>query len=1078
MESLRFRLLGSTDMLVDDEPVPLPGAAERALLVLLLLSAGRIVPATTLIDRLWSESALPADPVNALQIRVSKLRRALRDVDPGLVTRERTGYRINVDPSAIDAEAFVAQLRQARTAATQGDYRDEHLQAYDEALALWRGQALADFPEEHWALAEAARLTELRLAALSERAQVALALGRHREVVADLEPVVSDDPTLESLAGQLMTALYRSGRQADALEVYTRTRTVLDETLGLEPSTSLRSLHERVLRQDPSLGADADSALLAPAPVMAPTRQRGDGVAGAPGALTLATKPLIGRDDQLSSLATMLTDQRLISLVGPGGAGKTTLALAAAANAAQEFSHGAVGVRLAPVSDPNQVPVAFADALGVPLDGGAADRDIQDRLTRFLAGRDMLLLVDNCEHVVDAAASVVEDILARCPGVTVITTSREALAVPAELQVLVGPLEVAPEHASPDQVLTYPASQLFAERARMVRPGLVLDEEDVRAVGRITRGLDGLPLAVELAAARMGSLSPTEIAERLDHRFALLTGGSRTAETRQQTLRATVDWSYTLLEPRDQAVFDRLSVFRGGWTLAAAEAVISDQTMAYGSVLDALGRLVERSLVVVDPGRTTRYRMLETLREYAAERLRAGEHEETLAQRHAEFYRRFAQDSEMELRGHGQRDALVRLRAEQPNIRAALAWLSSPGGDIDAALTMAGALGLFWHLGRHLEGREALARLLAPGTGSTAATARALQAVSIVERPRACLVHPSPRCAETAEQSLVLFEELGDAPRAALSRVLLAVEGVTGAHRERSDELLQQAQGQFNADDDSWGQAVIGFVRMETALKAGHQDIAIPTGRAAAAAFRELDDPWGLSAILYHLGWGLRQFGRYQEAARVLEEAIDVASSAGLYNTVQWALADLGVTHLHQGQPEQAEDMFNRASAASEHIGDGAGTVLATYGYGLMAQVEGDWPQARRRYMAAHEGFRTLGTPVPQGLALAGLARCDEADGDLETARAGYGHVLDLSHQVGEPSLTATSLEGLGRLAWTVGEVEQARDLLAQAADVRAERARPAPPHERRDLATLMSTGVLPATEEASSPTVARARPS
>lgn len=1057
-------MLGSTDMLVDDEPVNLPGAAERALLVLLLLSPGRIVPATTLIDRLWSEAALPADPVNALQIRVSKLRRALRDVDPDLITREHTGYRINVDASAIDAEAFVAQLRQARTEAAHGEYTPKQLQAYDDALALWRGQALADFPEEHWALAEAARLTELRLAALSERAQVALALGLHREVVADLEPVVANDPTLESLAGQLMTALYRSGRQADALEVYTRTRTVLDENLGLEPSTSLRSLHERVLRQDPSLGGDGDSALLAPAPVMAPTRQRGRGATQAPGALTLTTttKPLIGRDDQLASLGIMLTDQRLISLVGPGGAGKTTLALAAAAGAAQDFSHGAVAVRLAPVSNPDQVPVAFADALGVPLDGGAADRDIQDRLTRFLAGRNLLLLVDNCEHVVDAAATVVEDILARCPQVTVITTSREALAVPAELQVLVGPLETAPEHAGPDQILIYPASQLFAERARMVRPGLLIDEQDAQAVGRITRALDGLPLAIELAAARMASLSPTEISERLDHRFALLTGGSRTAETRQQTLRATVDWSYALLEPREQAVFDGLSVFRGGWTLAAAEAVLSDEGMVYGAVLDTLGRLVEQSLVVVDPGRTTRYRMLETLREYAAERLAARGDEDTLGRRHADFYSRFAQDAEMELRGHGQREALVRLRAEQPNIRAALAWLSSPGGDLDAALAMAGALGLFWHLGRHLEGREALARLLASEGASTDAMARALQAVSIVERPRACLVHPSPRCAETAEQSLGLFEDLGDTSRAALSRVLLAVEGVTGAHTERSEQLLAQARDQFTADDDPWGQAVIGFVRMETALKAGHQDVAIPTGRAAAAAFRELDDPWGLSAILYHLGWGLRQFGRYPEAARTLEEAIDVATSAGLYNTVQWALADLGVTHLHQGHPEQAQDMFGRASAASEHIGDGAGTVLAGYGYGLMAQTAGDWPAARHRYATAHDGFRTLGTPVPQGLALVGLARCDEADGYLETALDGYRHVLDLSHQVGEPSLTATALEGLGRIAWASGQVEDARAVLAQAAEVRTSRSRPAPPHERRDLAVLESTGVLP----------------
>jgi tetratricopeptide (TPR) repeat protein len=618
-------------------------------------------------------------------------------------------------------------------------------------------------------------------------------------------------------------------------------------------------------------------------------------------------------------------------------------------------------------------------------------------------------------------------------------------------------LDTAPDDAG-DRVLSYPASQLFVERARMVRPGTLLDDVDAEAVGRITRALDGLPLAVELAAARMATLSPTEIAQRLDHRFALLTGGPRTAETRQQTLRATVDWSYALLEPAEQVVFDRLSVFRGGWTLAAAEAVVADEGMEYGAVMDTLARLVERSLVVVDPGRTTRYRLLETLREYATERLvKRGESEE-LAGRHAAHFALFAQHEEMELRGHGQREALRRLRSEQPNLRAALAWLGSPHGDVDAALAMAGALGLFWHLGRHLEGREALARLLETGSGSDHARACALQAVSIVERPRACLVHPSPRCAETAEQSLALFGELGDPSRAALSRVLLAVEGVTGAHAQRSEQLLAQAHEQFEADGDWWGQAVIGFVRMETALKAGRQDDATSTGRVAAAAFRELDDPWGLSAVLYHLGWGLRQFGRYPEAARVLEEAIDVATGAGLYNTVQWALADLGVTHLHQSHVEHARDMFDRASAASQHIGDGAGTVLAGYGYGLMAQVAGDWQQARVRYTEARAGFHALGTPVPEALAVAGLARCDEADHDVDAAQAGYRHVLAVSDQVGEPSLQAMALEGLARLAAASGDEQQARDLVSQAVTVRSQRSRPAPPHEHRDL-----VGVLPA---------------
>ena len=322
----------------------------------------------------------------------------------------------------------------------------------------------------------------------------------------------------------------------------------------------------------------------------------------------------------------------------------------------------------------------------------------------------------------------------------------------------------------------------------------------------------------------------------------------------------------------------------------------------------------------------------------------------------------------------------------------------------------------------------------------------------MVERPRACLVHPHPRCAETAEESLAIFEELGDPSRAALSRVLLAVEGVTGANRERSETLLREAHSQFARDGDHWGEAVIGFVRMETALKTGDEVNAVPIGRATATAFRQLDDPWGLSAILYHLGWGLRQFGRYEEGSRVLEEAIDVAAGAGLYNTVQWALADLGVAQLHLGNTETARELFDRAGAASEHVGDGAGEVLAGYGYGLLAQVAGDWGEARRRFTAAELGFGTLGTPVPEGLAVAGLARCDEAAGELSSARDRYADVLAIGRRVGEPGLISTALEGLGRFAAEGGDVAEAHRLLSEASALRRSSARPAPPHEHRDL--------------------------
>ena len=1056
MTDLHFRLLGPMEITVDGTPVPLPGTAERALLAQLLLSPGRTIPASMLIDRLWAESTLPVDPMNALQIRVSKLRRSLKTHGASdLVTREGVGYRAHVDPAAVDAIDFAARIRTARAATAAGDgHTEANLQAYDDALALWRGEPLSDFAGEQWAGTETARLNELRITALTERAQAALALGRHHEVAHDLEPVVGDDPTLESLAGLLMVALYRGGRQADALDVYSRTRDTLDEELGLEPSVTLRSLQERVLRQDDSLGVQPELAVpvRTPSPAANARRSGAGGTGDTAGAGTVPTnlptvvRPLIGRDDLVQSLSELVHGVRLLTLVGPGGAGKTSLALTVAVQTRETFSDGVFGVRLASATTADQVPVAVADALGMPMDGAAAERDIRERLYGFLARRRLLLVLDNCEHVVDAAAGLAEDILGRCAEVTVLATSREALAVPDEVQVNIGPLDTAPDGTPAAGMLTYPAPQLFVERARAVRPGTVFDETSLLAIGRITRALDGIPLAVELAAARVSTMSPAEIADRLDHRFALLTSGSRTAEARQRTLRATVDWSYALLSHDEQQVFNRLSVFQGGCTLNAAEAVVADDNASDGYILETVARLVERSMIVVEPGSPTRYRMLETLRQYAAERLAESGEQADIAARHARYFHDQVLAAELELRGHGQRDALDRLRQEQPNVRTALAWLSGPDGDVDQALRMAGSLGLFWHLGRHLEGREVLKRLLALG-GSDDARAHALQAVSIVERPRGCLVHPSPLCAETARESLVFFENQSDRSRAALSKVLLAVEGVTGAQADRSKTLLAEAEEQFRRDGDDWGLGVVGFVRMETALKTGDLDTAIAVGRAPAARVRPLEAYWGLSAIQYHQGWGLRQFGRKDDGAHDLEEAIDVAASAGLYNTVQWALADLALVHLNLGRSDTARDLFDRAAAASEHIGDGAGTVLAHYGHGLLAMQEGHLDEAERRFVQARDGFAVLQTPVWEGWTLVTQGRCAEVRGDTSPARQLYETAHALGVRSGEPGLTASALEGLAR-TWAADDPEQADSLDKQAADVRERLGRPRPGYQ------------------------------
>jgi predicted ATPase/DNA-binding SARP family transcriptional activator/tetratricopeptide (TPR) repeat protein len=1063
MNSLDFRLLGPMQVNNDAAVLPLPNAAERALLALLVLSPGRPIPAATLIDRLWSEHDLPADPVNALQTRVSKLRRALSAADVHIIVRDSVGYRADVARESVDVHRFVDGVRAAR-AAVGADDPVLALAGYDDALDSWRGEPLADFAAQPWASVEAARLIQLRLAALTERSELALQLGQHVEVAAELDPFVADDPTHEQLVGLLMTALYRSGRQADALQRYQRTRSVLVDELGLEPSAALRSLHQRVLQHD---------AELAGPPAEQPNTLRGGRTRQArrgadestfrrPGAaVPAAVEDLIGRETELDVIDRLLSAGRLVSLIGPGGSGKTTVAFAAARAVEAAYPDGAWVAHLAAVRDADEVPLAVADALGVPLDGSAPGGDPSDRVVAYLSRRQALLVLDNCEHVLDASARLAHDILAGCPAVRVLVTSREALAIPGEVQVAIAPLPVPPPRTPHDEVLAFPAARLFAQRSAAAGVHVGGSHTELEAVAQICRQLDGIPLALELAAARLTTLSPAELADRLAEGFELLTGGARTADARQRTLRAAVEWSYNLLGADEQVMFSRLAIFQGGWTLASAEAVTGDARIPPARTLDLLGGLVARSLVISEPADQTRYRMLDTLRHYAVERLDDSGEREILAERHASYFGSLAEHAERSHRGGLRHEDMRALRDDQPNLRAALGWLTADPSRIDQALNLGGALGWFWHLGRHLEGRQTLAQLLTSGGGSPSARARALQAVSLVERPRGCLVHPSPRCAETAQQSLELFERAGDEIHAALSRILLAVEGVNGSHAARTEQLLAQAERVFTDENDTWGHAVIAFVRMESNLKSGNRRRALQIGRAGIDAFRILNDAWGLSAMLYHLGWGLRQFGRYADAIPMLEEATDVAQSAGLYNTAQWAVADKGIALLYLGELDAAGEAFGRARAASEEVGDAAGEVLACYGFGLTARLNGDWQQARQQFSEAATGFDRLGTPVWSGLAIAGLARCDERDEAFRTAEERYDQVLSTGETVLEPALIATALEGLARVQVATGRDENVAALLKRAHGVRVSRNRPAPPHEQADLAALVAKGTV-----------------
>ena len=482
----------------------------------------------------------------------------------------------------------------------------------------------------------------------------------------------------------------------------------------------------------------------------------------------------------------------------------------------------------------------------------------------------------------------------------------------------------------------------------------------------------------------------------------------------------------------------RLAVFRGGWTLQAAEAVAASADLPAEQVLDLLDRLVRQSLVVADAtGDHTRYRMLETLRQYADERLTKRGRQQTSRRPHARFFLTLVEAAEAGLRSAGQKRWSRALAEDGANIRAALSWFINTDGEVDAALRMAGSLGMYWHMGRHLEGREVLCgSSLSTAISTSRAVARSKPSRWSSGLARAwCTRARSAR--QLPERASSCWMPSTTTGRGALSRLLIAVEGVTVGDHSDASGFLEEGEREFEEMDDDWGLAVAAFVRMETCAK--HGDAA---GHEAASAraislFRNLDAGWGLSAVLYHRGWSLAQFDRHEEAVGVYREAIDVAAAAGVHNTVQWAQADLGRTLLALGRIDEAAESFVQAGTVRDAAGDDAGPTLAAYGSAVVALRRGDHQSARPLFEAAYRGFDSLGVPQATGLALVGLGACDEAVGDIDAAHTTYDRLLELGESAGEVALVAAALEGLSRAALAESDPSLAAMLLGRAGHLR-----------------------------------------
>ena len=677
--TMKYRLLGPVAALAEGVEVPLGGNRQRALLARLLLCAGQPVATDVLADELWLGDP-PQGAAITIRTYVSRLRAAL---GPDSVQSAAGGYCMNVDDENVDARRFERLLDAGSKALAEESFGRAARQLH-EALALWGGRALADVCTGGSLAAEARRLEELRVVCLEERIEADLALGTAAALVAELRGLVEDAPLRERLWCQLVRALYGSGRQAEALAAVRQARTLLDRELGVEPSPELRRIELAVLRQEQVTAARAPQT-----------------------GLPVPTTGLIGRDADIAGVDRLLGDHRLVTITGLGGTGKTRLALELAHRNRDAWAHGVWWVDLTAVSDPVLVAATVARALGLTDQSGGQSTvaAVRDRVRLD----ELLLVIDNCEHVVVACAELVDGLLRSCPNMRVLATSRMPIGVAGECDYALDPLPAPDEGATGAELANAPAVRLFVERARAARRDVSTDRASLAVMAHICRELDGLPLAIELAAARAKSLSPADIAARLDDRFRLLQSRQRVADPRHRTLTAALDWSYELRTPVERQLLCRLSVFSGGATLAAIAAACTDGDVE--AALDPLTRLVDASLVRAESGDPTRYMMLETVRQYAARRLADGSDAERVRHAHAVYFTERAESANLSIDalGHGpQRHECV--LAEQHNMRAALDWSTEADHRLAARLVL--AMENFWVTQAVAEGERRFAQVL------------------------------------------------------------------------------------------------------------------------------------------------------------------------------------------------------------------------------------------------------------------------------------------------------------------------------------------------------------------------------
>ena len=1002
-------MLGPLEVRTDDGVLAdVPGARLRGLLIALALEPGHAVPKATLVDWIWGERP-PSDAANALQRLVSRLRKALPE---GLVEGQADGYRLRVEPGAVDAVRFERLVGQARN-----DEDPRRVRLLREALALWRGAAMQDVGLQDSAAFDAAvtRLEGLRLTAMEDRFDAEVSLGHGAELVTELTDLVAAHPVRERLVAALMRALAAAGRDTEALLVYQRTREALADALGVDPSPELSALHVALLRGE--LGRREQYWL----------------EEGRKTNLRAELTSFVGKDADVAAVGELIAEHRLTTVIGPGGSGKTRLATETARTLLGDLPDGAWLVELAAIGAAGDVAQPALAALGLrdALLGGAPNAEPTDRLIAAIREREALLILDNCEHVIESAAAFAHRVLGECQRLRILATSREPLGITGEALWLVEPLALPERDASPGEIESSPAVRLLRDRAGAVRKDLAvpyqLDGRTLATMVRVCRALDGMPLAIELAAARLRTMSLDQLANRLDDRFRLLTSGSRTALPRHKTLRAVVDWSWELLTDAERMVLRRLSVFSGGASLDAAERVCAGDAVEQEQVLELLTALAEKSLLLTEGDIAPRYRMLGTIKEYARDRLREAGESDLARHAHLAYFTELIETAEPHLRRARQLEWLATLEAEHDNIgsamRAALA-----AGEAHAAMRLAAGAGWYWWLGGHrAEGIELIiAATKMPGevTDEVRAMVYALVVMFVTsgrgdQYQAEEWIHKAYRFSQRSQRRNPLLGLV-----APLERMLQAPDAFLPAWEPLLD------------NEDPWVRALarLQLGKMRIMLGQGGRD-ADAYLEMALAEFRALGERWGISFALTELADRIAVRGEFADACEYYEQAIAVVTEVGAIEDVIRMRSRQAQLYWLLGDEDASAAAIADAQRCAERV---------------------TWPDALAELALSRAELARWGGNAEEAYQQLGVATTmlgDEAEradiravthdllgylaGDLGEARAHRAAACQAASEAGHAPLIAQVLVGVADLALRRDQYEQAARLLAASAGVR-----------------------------------------